>query len=154
MSTYIVYLYYFWSHGSISTPRSQSFSCKSSSSRVRHCSPYLKMARNSGTMDLDYCLLGVDTFMQEEEEIFRLGFVLKILWGTEISLDGDGGFGWELSFLFIFVSLAHFVAMLASSKSFLFVLIGTKCRLKTKISVYLILREKLWTRFTRLWIRC
>ena len=44
-------------------------------------------------MDLDYCLLGVDIFTQDDEEVIGLGFVLKILWGTETSLDGDGGFG-------------------------------------------------------------
>ena len=44
-------------------------------------------------MDLDYCLLGVDTFMQQEKEVIGLGFVLKILWGTETSLDGDWGLG-------------------------------------------------------------
>jgi len=59
----------------------------------RMCSAYGKMTRNCRTMDLDYCLLGVDIFMQEEKEVISLGFVLKILWGTETSLDGDGGFG-------------------------------------------------------------
>lgn len=80
--------------GSITPSRSQSFNCNSG--KVRASSAYIKMARNSGSMDLDYCLLGVDTFMQEGKEIFRLGFVLKLLWGTEISLDGDGGFGIHL----------------------------------------------------------
>ena len=51
------------------------------------------MTRNSETTDMDYCLLGVDTFMQQGKEVICLGFVLKILWGTETSLDGDGGFG-------------------------------------------------------------
>jgi len=59
----------------------------------RMCSAYGKMTRNCRTMDLDYCLLGVDIFMQDEKEVISLGFVLKILWGTETSLDGDGGFG-------------------------------------------------------------
>ena len=77
--------------GSIIPSRSHSFNCNGG--KVRASSAYIKMTRNSGAMDLDYCLLGVDTFMQEGEEIFRLGFVLKLLWGTEISLDGDGGFG-------------------------------------------------------------
>ena len=67
------------------------------------CSAYGKMTRNCRTMDLDYCLLGVDIFMQEEKEVISLGFVLKILWGTETSLDGDGGFGYvndlKLNFL-------------------------------------------------------
>ena len=56
-------------------------------------SAYGKMTQNSKTMDLDYCLLGVDIFTQDDEEVIGLGFVLKILWGTETSLDGDGGFG-------------------------------------------------------------
>jgi len=59
----------------------------------RMCSAYGKMTRNSKSTDLDYCLLGVDTFMQGEEEVTCIGFVLKMLWGTETSLDGDGGFG-------------------------------------------------------------
>ena len=71
----------------------------------RMCSAYGKMTRNCRTMDLDYCLLGVDIFMQEEKEVISLGFVLKILWGTETSLDGDGGFGYvnilELKFLIV-----------------------------------------------------
>eukprot|EP00092_Neocalanus_flemingeri_P019020 GFUD01020608.1.p1 GENE.GFUD01020608.1~~GFUD01020608.1.p1 ORF type:complete len:614 (+),score=162.31 GFUD01020608.1:132-1973(+) len=61
--------------------------------RARMSSAYGKMTRNSETMDLDYCLLGVDSFVQQGKEVNGLGFVLKILWGTETSLDGDGGFG-------------------------------------------------------------
>jgi len=49
-------------------------------------------------MELDYCLLGVDTWSEPSEsdeepvEVTALGFVCKILWGTSITLDGDGGF--------------------------------------------------------------
>jgi len=62
----------------------------------RQCSARIKMDRNS--MELDYCLLGVDTWTEPSEsdeepvEVTALGFVCKILWGTSITLDGDGGF--------------------------------------------------------------
>jgi len=62
----------------------------------RQCSARVKMDRNS--MELDYCLLGVDTWSEPSEsdeepvEVTALGFVCKILWGTSITLDGDGGF--------------------------------------------------------------
>ena len=63
-------------------------------------------------MDLDYCLLGVDTFMQDGEEVIGLGFVLKILWGTETSLDGDGGFG--LDYLLIFFGITVLFSVFTS----------------------------------------
>jgi len=69
------------------------FNNEEPTSLSRMSSAYGKMTRNSKTMDLDYCLLGVDIFTQDDEEVIGLGFVLKILWGTETSLDGDGGFG-------------------------------------------------------------
>jgi len=68
-------------------------------SRDRMSSARVKMDRNSPSMDLDYCLLGVDSWKEpsvdggEEVEVATIGFVSKILWGTTISLDGDGGFG-------------------------------------------------------------
>ena len=44
--------------------------------------------------DLNYALLGVDTVIRDgQAEAVTLGFVLKILWGLETTLDGDGGFG-------------------------------------------------------------
>ena len=49
--------------------------------------------RSAESPDLNYCMLGVDTVVREGEQHISLGFVLKILWGTETSLDGDGGFG-------------------------------------------------------------
>jgi len=61
--------------------------------RARMSSAYGKMTRNRETMDLEYCILGVDIFIQQGKEVTALGFVLKTLWGTETSLDGDGGFG-------------------------------------------------------------
>jgi len=49
--------------------------------------------------DLDFCLLGIDAVHEREDngEIGELksvtiGFVLSMLWGTRVSLDGDGGF--------------------------------------------------------------
>jgi len=78
--------------GSIQPSRSQSFNCNSGNN-IRTSSSYSKVSRNRATMDYEYCLLGVDTFMQEGKETFRLGLVLKLIWGAEISLDGDGGFG-------------------------------------------------------------
>ena len=53
--------------------------------------------RKPGTresLDLNYALLGVDTVIRDgQAEAVTLGFVLKILWGLETTLDGDGGFG-------------------------------------------------------------
>ena len=41
----------------------------------------------------DFCLLGVDSFNRDgERDSVRLGLVVKMLWGTEIIMDGDGGF--------------------------------------------------------------
>ena len=57
-------------------------------------SPY----RSSGTgrvsgREEDFCLLGVDSFNRDgERDSVRLGLVVKMLWGTEIIMDGDGGF--------------------------------------------------------------
>ena len=48
---------------------------------------------NRVSSEQEYCILGVDTLKQDGRELFRLGLVLKLLSGTEISLDGDGGFG-------------------------------------------------------------
>jgi len=65
----------------------------------RFNSARVKMDRNSPTAELDYCLLGVDSWKEpgitgeEEVEVATIGFVSKVLWGTTISLDGDGGFG-------------------------------------------------------------
>jgi len=47
--------------------------------------------------DLEYCLLGIDRGPSTEDPTqpqpkLTLGFVVKMLWGTKISLDGDGGF--------------------------------------------------------------
>ncbi|XP_023321112.1 protein phosphatase Slingshot homolog 2 [Eurytemora carolleeae] len=48
--------------------------------------------------DLEYCLIGVDSIYTRNDEdgeelvSVNIGFVLKMLWGTKISLDGDGGF--------------------------------------------------------------
>ena len=47
----------------------------------------------SNRTDLNYCILGVDTVTKDGEKTVSLGFVLKILWGMETTLDGDGGFG-------------------------------------------------------------
>jgi len=77
--------------GSFAPSRSQSFNCNIGT--TRSTSAFWRIARNSASSNLDYCLLGVDTFKQDGKDVIRLGFVLKILWGTEISLDGDGGFG-------------------------------------------------------------
>ena len=38
----------------------------------------------------DFCVLGVDTLPGSDNH--RLGLVFKVKWGTQISLDGDGGF--------------------------------------------------------------
>ena len=80
-----------FSVGSFAPSRSQSFNCNIGT--TRSTSAFWRIARNSASSNLDYCLLGVDTFKQDGKDVIRLGFVLKILWGTEISLDGDGGFG-------------------------------------------------------------
>ena len=49
--------------------------------------------RSVESPDLNYCILGVDYCKRDGKEVASLGFVLKILWGMETSLDGDGGFG-------------------------------------------------------------
>ena len=76
----------------------------------RVCSAREKMVRNSGkqkyfsevsehpdhvdSTELDYCLLGLDWVRDgPAPPTPTIGFVLKILWGTKTSLDGDGGFG-------------------------------------------------------------
>ena len=44
-------------------------------------------------LGVDFCLLGVDSFNRDgERDSVRLGLVVKMLWGTEIIMDGDGGF--------------------------------------------------------------
>ena len=50
--------------------------------------------RGQESNNLAYCILGIDTVLhQDEQKSVSLGFVLKILWGMETILDGDGGFG-------------------------------------------------------------
>ena len=71
--------------------RSQSFSSMSKSAGSRKT----PRANHPGVhSDEDFCLLGLDSFLQGEDrvETIRLGLVVKILWGTEVQLDGDGGF--------------------------------------------------------------
>ena len=52
----------------------------------------LVSARNSSQQN--YCILGVDILQAEDQQTrLSLGFVLKVLWGLETRLDGDGGFG-------------------------------------------------------------
>jgi len=49
----------------------------------------------STNRDLEYCLLGIDRCADDPNQPdpkLTLGFVVKMLWGTKISLDGDGGF--------------------------------------------------------------
>ena len=57
-------------------------------------SQYKRSGRVSASgREEDFCLLGVDSFKQDgERDTVRLGLVVKMLWGTEIILDGDGGF--------------------------------------------------------------
>jgi len=80
----------------------------------RQCSARIKMDRN--TMDLDYCLLGVNTWSESSEkeeepvEVTALGFVCKILLGTSITLDGDGGFR-------VFVNQRHYIFKPATLQS-------------------------------------
>ena len=51
----------------------------------------------------EFCLLGVDVVSEGGQDSLRVGMVLKLLYGTQISLDGDGGFSLEvLSQHFIF----------------------------------------------------
>jgi len=71
----------------------------------RTCSARVKMDRNSA--QLDYCLLGVDSWTEaneegEEIEVSALGFVHQIILGSCISLDGDGGFR-------VIIQARHFV---------------------------------------------
>ena len=74
---------------------SQSFSPASlvGTSRVS-ASQYKRSGRVSASgREEDFCLLGVDSFKQDgERNTVRLGLVVKMLWGPEIILDGDGGF--------------------------------------------------------------
>ena len=54
----------------------------------------LVSARNSHQQN--YCILGLDILPAEvadQQPRLSLGFVLKVLWGLETTLDGDGGFG-------------------------------------------------------------
>ena len=44
----------------------------------------------------EFCLLGVDVVSEDGQESLRLGMVLKLLYGTQICLDGDGGFSLEV----------------------------------------------------------
>ena len=54
----------------------------------------LVCSRNSSKEDQNYCILGVDLLLTEDQQTsLTLGLVLKVLWGLETSLDGDGGFG-------------------------------------------------------------
>jgi len=52
----------------------------------------------SKCQDSDYCLLGVDSIYARDESgaedlvSVSIGLVVKLVWGTKISLDGDGGF--------------------------------------------------------------
>ena len=39
-----------------------------------------------------YCLLGIDDKVQRDDDIPTLGFVARMMWNTEVKLDGDGGF--------------------------------------------------------------
>jgi len=65
----------------------------------RTSSARVKMDRNSPSVEMDYCLIGLDTWKdpcqdgKEQNEVTTIGFVSKVLLGTAISLDGDGGFG-------------------------------------------------------------
>ena len=53
--------------------------------------------------DEEFCLLGVDVVSEGGPDSLRIGMVLKLLYGTQICLDGDGGFSLEvLSQHFIF----------------------------------------------------
>ena len=57
---------------------------------------YLRRSSDrSSESDLNYCILGVDTMAREDSASSAptIGLVLKVLWGMETSLDGDGGFG-------------------------------------------------------------
>ena len=44
----------------------------------------------------EFCLLGVDVVPEGGQDSLRIGLVLKLLYGTQISLDGDGGFSLEV----------------------------------------------------------
>jgi len=60
---------------------------------TRTSSARIKMERNHPASELDYCLLGIDSYMRDGEKRVSLGFVIKMLLGSTVSLDGDGGFG-------------------------------------------------------------
>ena len=46
----------------------------------------------------EFCLLGVDVVADGDggQDSLRIGLVLELLYGTQISLDGDGGFSLEV----------------------------------------------------------
>jgi len=76
------------------------FSLKKSNKNKNQLSPTTSNPVVSPTrsQDLDYCLLGVDAIYNRDEDgneelsSVTIGFVLKMLWGSKVSLDGDGGF--------------------------------------------------------------
>ena len=74
--------------------RSQSFSSMSKSPGTPRSRKTSRANYPGVYSDEDFCLLGLDSFLQGEDrvETIRLGLVVKILWGTEVQLDGDGGF--------------------------------------------------------------
>ena len=69
----------------------------------------LVCARDCPAEDQNYLILGVDLHITEDQQVsLTLGLVLKVLWGLETTLDGDGGFGLHLlgeHFMFKPVSL-------------------------------------------------
>ena len=85
--------------------RSHSFHHSVSHSH-RKSSPFKKSRQEPGLnhSDEDYCLLGVDSFNGN----IRLGMVFKILWGTQLILDGDGGFRYPHASKAILRIIIHF----------------------------------------------
>ena len=74
----------------ISAPMSPSFS----ELRPRATFSSARGLRPREAPELNYAVLGVDTILRDgEDKAITIGFVLKILWGLETTLDGDGGFG-------------------------------------------------------------
>ena len=70
--------------------RSNSFGSKKSHQN-RNSAVKLQPLRRSSSKT-EYCLLGVDLVAGGGHDDLQIGLVLRLLYGTQISLDGDGGF--------------------------------------------------------------
>ena len=79
--------------------RSKSFSSKKTYQKRNNAIKSTQQSRRS-SRNKEYYLLGVDIVSRDN---LRIGLVLRLIYGTEISLDGDGGFSIQvLSQHFIF----------------------------------------------------